>query len=718
VRYKGETILQIVSWIAAAALTTLLLVWMITQQTSDAERTKAELTQTSTGSVGRAYELTIQLEEPDNLTQAFISLDAGNHNAIVNSLQIPGNLESLYIDRNKKFAYLANSFSGLQIIDISDPKQFRLLGSLPDIGRGWDLTVRDNILFLASAQEGLYLIDVHSAQAPKILSHLQFKNWSILKLAVSNQTVYATTGQKGLLVIDISDLTAPRLVNTLYRGTGAWGLLAEKNRLYVSCGKDRLEILDISNPEKPRNIGELPLPDRVWSMGLHKEVLYLPAHNSGLILADISNEHAPKRLISSINLDAPDSITLQDNQAFVSSRTGSLSILDLTVPKAPKLDGTFTPPFRPRNIAVSDQTIYLACGFNGLQALNANKLVSKDQVKSLPFKGDMNQVLTDDTFFYLAGKNGRLYVTQRDTAGNPGKVIATLKITGPFNKMVKIGNYLYIASSGSGLQIVDISNPMKPKLCEKTEFTEKTTDILIFENRLLLADFNQGLQVVDITAPENPVLVETFPLQHLNSLAIDDRYVYAATTQSDLHILDHSTSSGLKQIGNIFLPWPLREFAVINRLAVSGTTVYMAAGPAGLISFGTSDPTSPQLREVINLEGAIQTVTIDRNRVLATTRQGKLWILQQETDGKTSLLTSVDTLGTGKDILVDADRMVIANGTAGLTILPFPQQIDISNRNGQITLHIPPQATPGVYNLNVLNDGKLTEFIGAVSLTE
>jgi len=718
VRYKGETILQVVSWVAAAALTMLFLAWTVSPQTSDAERAKAKLTQTITGTVGRAYELTIQLEEPSNLTQAFISLDASNRHAIVNSLQFPGHLESLYIDSSKKLAYVANRFSGLQILDISDPKQFRLLGSLPDIGRGWDITVRDGILFLASAEEGLYLIDIRSAETPKIISHLQFKNQSILKLAVSKQTVYATTGQKGLLIINISDLTTPRLVNTLYKSTGAWGLLAEKNRLYVSCGKHRLEILDISNPEKPLNIGGLPLPDRVRSMGLHEKVLYLPTQNSGLTLVDISDEHAPKRLKSSTNLDAPDGIVLQDNQAFISSRTGSISILDLTVPKSPKLNGTFTPPFHPRNIAVSDQTIYLACGFNGLQSLNANKLVSTDQVKSLPVKGDINQVLTDDTFFYFADKDGRLYVATRDAAGNPGKVIGTLKITGPLKKMVKIGNYLYIACPGSGLQIVDISNPMTPKLCGKPGFTEKTFDILTFGNRLLLADFNQGLQVVDITSPENPVLVETFPLQHLNKIAIDDRYVYAATSQSGLHILDHSTPYGLKQVGNISLPWPLREFAVINRLVVSGTTVYMAAGPAGLISFDTSNPRSPRLREIINLEGEIQSVTIDRNRVIATTRQGKLWILQQEPDGKTSRLNSVDTLGRGKDILVNADHMIIANGTAGLLILTFPQPIDISNRDGQSTLHIPPQATPGVYNLTVLNDGKLTEFIGAVSLTE
>ncbi|MBE0500456.1 MAG: beta-propeller domain-containing protein, partial [Desulfuromonadales bacterium] len=316
-KFRKKTVLAALLGGLICALTILFLVWIAPPQPSASKQRDVELTQRITGSLDTPYDLTINGTLPGDQLRAFISLDARNRHATINSLQLPGNLESLYIDEKKKLAYLANSYSGLQIVDISDPLQLRLRGSLPDIGTAWDLVVQDSVLYLASAQSGLYLIDIRSAENPSIISHLSFKNQSILKLAVSNQTVYASTGTKGLLVIDITDLTSPRLVNTLYAKSGAWGLLTEQNRMYLSCGKYRLEILDLSSPENPRKIGELAMPGIVWNMRIVENVLYLPIPSKALQLIDVSNAYQPKRLESSINLMHPNGIDLHQNRAYI-----------------------------------------------------------------------------------------------------------------------------------------------------------------------------------------------------------------------------------------------------------------------------------------------------------------------------------------------------------------------------------------------------------------
>ncbi len=717
-KFKGKTVLVALLGGLICALTILLLAWIDTPQPSASEHRDVELKQRITGSLDTSYDLTIDGTLPGDQPRAFISLDARNRHATINSLQLPGNLESLYIDEKKKLAYLANSFSGLQIVDISDPLQLRLRGSLPDLGTAWDIVVQDSVLFLASAQSGLYLIDIRSAENPSIISHLSFKNQSILKLAVSNQTVYASTGNKGLLIIDITDLTSPRLVNTLYAESGVWGLLTEQNRMYLSCGKYRLEVLDLSSPENPRKIGELAMPGMVWDMRIVEKVLYLPIPSKALQLIDVSNAYQPKRLESPITLMHPNSIDLHQNRAYILSRTGGMSILDLSLPEAPKLTGTFNLPHPSRSIAVLDQNIYLASGVNGLQILKTDQLVSVKQIKSVQTPGIVLQVLYDDSFFYLATKRSGVHIAKRESSGTPGEIVAVMPMPGSIEKMVRIGDYLFLACLQAGLQIVNISDPTSPTRVDNPPFTQNARDITTIGNLLFLADYNQGIILFDVNTPENPVLLTKFPLQNLMKLAVDDRYLYAATAPTGLHILDYSTTNRLHQAGKLPLPWPLNEFADINYLTLAGTTLYMAAGPAGLLSFNIENPALPKILEIINLNSEVVAVSIDLKTVVATTRQGKLYFMEKGSDKRLSHLTSIDTTGVGYDVIIDDDQLIIANGMKGLILLPLPQPIDIENHPESIALRIPPQSIPGVYNLTLTNDGEQTEFIGAVILNE
>jgi hypothetical protein len=708
---------------AASSLTIMALAELFCPHPADAVIAGIELNQRINGNVNQEYSLAIDLNESDQEIAVSMSLDVSNRNAIIDTLHLPGNLESIHIDRKKKLAYLANSFSGLQIVDISDPAHLRILSSLLPPGRAWDITVSGDILFLASGDEGLHLIDISRSDSPTILSQLKLDQHMILKLEIVDKTIYATTGKKGLLVIDISDTKAPRLVKTLYADTGAWGLLADQETLYVSCGRYRLDALDISKPLNPKKIDETPLPGSVWDMAMRDEVLYLPIRNSELVLIDASEPNDLTPLDVPFDLVSPNNIDMQHDRAYISSRTGRLSIIDLTDPRTPQLIGSYDLPHNARNIAISDQTTYVAAGINGLQALDIDKFASAEQIKTLKVKGYLQSILFDDSFFYLATRSDGLYVAERDSLGKPGAVVAALPLDGYVMDMVRYGDRLFIACSKAGLRVVDISNPTTPSITAPLDIVGNFKDIAVVENRLFLADYATGIRIVDITNPGTPIEIGQFELQNLKRLTADDKYLYAATAQSGLYIFDHSAPNSLAQIGNTDLPWPLKSFTDIKQLAVAGQNIYMAGGTAGLLIFDISDRTMPQLTQIINLDGDTRAVTVDSSRIFVSTRQGKLWLLNQAPDNKTRRLAVSDSLGSGASMIIDGDRMILANGIKGLTLLPLPQIIDTAtmqgaDRSGWTTLKIPPQSTPGVYNLIFLQQGELKEFIGAVKLND
>lgn len=721
---KSRTILLTLFWLAVSALTILAFAGIISPHPIKAERTKIELLKRVSGTINKAHDISFKIDGPIEDLQASITLDTSNRHAIISSLQLPGNLENIYIDTDRQLAFLANSFSGLQIIDISDHEHLRIVSSLPSPGKAWDIKVKGETLFLASATEGLHLVDISDLETPTIISNLKFTGLAILELAIADKTVYAKTGKNGLLVVDVSNLKAPRLVKRLYSDSGTWGLLADKNRLYVSTGRFNLEILDISDPANPQKTAEISLPDRVWDIDIRENVLYLPTRKAGLLIVDMRRPDTPELLKPTRDPVAYDHINLQHDRAYVTSRTGRLSIFDLGNPIKPKLVNTFDLPDRPRDIALSGRVALVAAGIKGLQILDTSVLTPTGQIVNFPVPGNLKQVLFDDNFFYLATSSDGLYIAKVDSSGEPGAIVAHLPLTNVVNNMVRIDNHLFLACSQAGLLIVDISQPTAPVLVGKPDFAKNIKDLAVVGDQLFLVEQFYRISVVDVKSPESPTLISQFPLQNPQRLTTDESYLYVAT-QSSLHIIDYSTPSVLTQVGTLDFPWPLQKFTTIKQLAVTGNTVYLAAGPAGLISLDISNPQAPRLEEIITLHGDLHAVTVDQNNIFALTRQGKLWLLQKDSDNKTSHHAVIDTLGIGYNLIPYADQMIIANGHKGLTLLPLPQQINIDSHvktarltdtQGRITLRIPPQSNPGIYNLNLFNQGEITEFIGAVQL--
>ncbi|MFM6288198.1 MAG: LVIVD repeat-containing protein, partial [Dolichospermum sp.] len=69
-----------------------------------------------------------------------------------------------------------------------------------------------------------------------------------------------------------------------------------------------------------------------------------------------------------------------------------------------------------------------------------------------------------------------------------------------------VGNYAYVADLGSGLQIIDISNPAAPTLVGNYDTSGWAYGVQIVGNYAYVADYGSGLQIIDISNPTSPTL--------------------------------------------------------------------------------------------------------------------------------------------------------------------------------------------------------------------
>ena len=80
-----------------------------------------------------------------------------------------------------------------------------------------------------------------------------------------------------------------------------------------------------------------------------------------------------------------------------------------------------------------------------------------------------------------------------------------------WNGLAGSGNYVYGAAGGSGVQVVDISDPANPRLVGGNS-AAVANDLVISGNHVFMAGYDEGLQVFDLalsTPPAPPILKTT-----------------------------------------------------------------------------------------------------------------------------------------------------------------------------------------------------------------
>lgn len=113
----------------------------------------------------------------------------------------------------KDLALLAADINGLQIVNISDPRHPKLIGSqaLPDAARG--ITVQNDIALMAGNYAGLQLVNISDPQHPRLISSLVLPG-PALSIAAERDLALIAAGGAGLHLANVSDPHYPRLIRS------------------------------------------------------------------------------------------------------------------------------------------------------------------------------------------------------------------------------------------------------------------------------------------------------------------------------------------------------------------------------------------------------------------------------------------------------------------------------------------------------------------------
>lgn len=322
----------------------------------------------------------------------------------VGEYDTPESAESVYVANG--YAYVAEvshldegaMSTAIRVIDVSDPGKPKAVGYCHDTDDtegecvGDEIYVDNKFAYITYGKYGLWLVDISDPKNPKEVgsnvietrdpsSYDPYSEASGFHIADGHLCV--AIGRDGLWVEDISDPNNPKkgVWYDLPYNTG--GVYILDGYAYV-VGSDSLRVIDISDPENPKEVGSCDMSGYygkgVVVIGGYAYVFDAGVDGRkipGISIIDVSDPKNPKEAGF---YNTPSHVyKAYVTNGYVYLVTDQVRVLDVSDPKNPKEVGSYSTAGGASGIYVSDGYIYVADGEAGFCILKYTGQNPKDQ---------------------------------------------------------------------------------------------------------------------------------------------------------------------------------------------------------------------------------------------------------------------------------------------------------------------------------------------------
>jgi hypothetical protein len=362
---------------------------------------------------------------------------------------------------------------------------------------------------------------------------------SVNHVEISGDFAYVCTRDQGLTIIDVKNKEKPFVVNKI----GDWIQIEDicvRNGIAFVLELQGIRILNVSNPIMPEEFGFIDVSGNEieWA----GDYLYV-ACGSGLKIFDVSEPINPLS-ISTVSIPGSShDIKISNNKAYVITVKDSPSmisyhsyihIIDISEPNIP------------RNLGVLDTSITFE-----------NSIGKKLKMQ------------ISDGIAYVAHQSAGLCIFHVGDPKNP-YVLSWLDLTSMADDVFLSENnrYLYVADTGYGLHVVDVSDLHAPKVINSVATPSYAEALTVIGNNLYIAGDTRnsingdkrGFHIIDIENHQNSSIVGSADTPYFASEVIkskDALFVYDSPYEiyaEKLHMFQEKSKNQWEIIETIDVP--------------------------------------------------------------------------------------------------------------------------------------------------------------------
>ncbi len=483
------------------------------------------------------------------------------------------------------YAYIADQFNDLVVVNIANPATPALAAKLPIDAfgnRATALAKHGDYLYVAGFYAGLITIDVANPESPAVLSAVDTDGKAVgVDVSGDGLVAYVADSSKGVVVYDLLNPANPVLSFTVLTSSDAYDVVLNGNYLYVADGKHGLRVYDVSNKNvAPALVTTINTDGIARKVILNDSTLLLADGNKGIKVFDISNPGNPD-LISSYDTsgDAEDVATL-GNHVVVADSYAGMAIIDFSNFNLPVVASSYTTIGAGKGVAVKGNYAYVADFHNGLIVLDISNPFSPELASHLSYDDKSRGIVVEGNYAYIGNSSTGLRIIDITDPLNP-QSLSTASLALNLAQNVAIGSdgsLAYVSGFYGGLFVVDITDKANPVTLGSTDFGSSQSKFVTQLNDIAyVANGDQGFAISDIVDPSAPSNTAVLPLSAFSAVKPGDGHMVAV--QGDYAYLAHN-AAGLSviNVSNSVAPVIIGEHTgnlnSINSVFIHGSTLF------------------------------------------------------------------------------------------------------------------------------------------------
>lgn len=607
--------------------------------------------------------------------------------------------------------YACCGYHGLVTVDISDPREPRVLGRC-DTFQAFDVALRGDYAFVADRYGGVQVIDVSEPAAPAQVTTFDTIEFAT-DVAVAGDLMLVPCRSHGTQVVDISYPERPRHLGFARCGESQ-GVQIRDNFAYVGVWHEsKLAILDLTDPCRPEIVTRHPLQGYGYGLALGTGVLAdyaFVAHGHhdrtlgdegrnrghGFDVIDVRDPAEPETVAHvktpDYYLGGPDSwqCAVSGTTLFLADGLNGLFVFDVGDPANPRPLAHCDTPGYAHNLAVGEGIVFVADYDGGLLVIEADGLAKP----ALPDVGEppappaecppmhLGEATYGSTGQVrgLAVSDGRAFVASGsaglEVVALPGLTrVGALPLAGIAYDVVVGDGLAAVACGPNGVALVDVSDPAAPRLLSGALDGRYARQILRFGERLVVLTGNAVIDVLSITDPSAPEHLGTVALEHFGWQIADhllqERYVVVGNGFG-VRIIDLDADAG-PALAYAHDTRDELNFGT-NGVALIGEML-LASGYGQLRTFDLSDPS--RLLPLHDVRVGIAPVRLTLGETddgvtpawAASPTSGGMVVADVYADGRIEVIREIASPGHASRIALKDQQVLLADGYAGLHAL-------------------------------------------------
>jgi hypothetical protein len=374
----------------------------------------------------------------------------------------------------------------------------------------------------------------------------------------------------------------------------------------------RLELVDLSVPENPPVVGWIPVSEP-RSVTVSGNLVYVPDHGV-LRIIDISDPVHPEQV--GWLASNPTDVSLLGNRALVTGRY-TLMVLDMTRPDSPYVSARYDSLEAPSAITLDHETAYVSDLLLGLRVFDVSGSGTPILLGGWQQPAVISKVVADGPYLYGLGKDTTVHILSRLDPENPTEVARFRTRAVPQDIALQNGLGYIAEAWGGGMQIVDFSAPNTPRLLGNYDGTAQARGVDVSGEYAYLATGSTEVQIVNVSRPAAPAKVCGFSASaYTYSVRVVNGYMYAASSKGLL--IARSDSLGWCEVMG-----RLDSLGEASDIDVSGEFAYLANGSNGLRIIDVSSKSEPRMvatytSPCVGCQFSVDGVQVVSNRVYLT----------------------------------------------------------------------------------------------------